>query len=71
MKKIRGLPAQKKTKTISLTMVIFLISHCSDPVEVPVNDTNPEITSTPVTHGIVNEQYFYDVNTCPSIKVPA
>jgi len=44
-------------------MVIFLISHCSDPVEVPVNDTNPEIISTPVTHGIVNEQYFYDVNT--------
>ncbi len=52
----------KKIKTISLIMVTLLMSYCSDQIEFPVYETKPEITSTHVTSGIVNEQYIYDVN---------
>lgn len=61
MDKIKRQQTQKKIKTLSLIIVTLIMSYCSNPVEVDVKKAKPEITSTPVTSGIVNEQYIYDV----------
>jgi hypothetical protein len=53
---------RKKIRGISLIIVSLLMSYCSNPVGIAVKETKPEITSTPVTRGIVNEQFIFDVN---------